>query len=78
LALVGDPDLIFLDEPTTGFDPAARRQAWSTIRSLCELGDIPEVPAQSRTLEADRVLILTTEPVPGRPGDHDLGDRAGR
>ena len=38
LALVGEPDLIFLDEPTTGFDPAARRQAWSTIRSLCELG----------------------------------------
>jgi ABC-type multidrug transport system ATPase subunit len=38
LALVGDPELIFLDEPTTGFDPAARRQAWSTIRSLCELG----------------------------------------
>ena len=38
LALVGDPDLIFLDEPTTGFDPAARRHAWSTIRSLCELG----------------------------------------
>src|SRR6202030_3866795 len=38
LALVGDPELIFLDEPTTGFDPAARRQAWATIRSLCELG----------------------------------------
>ena len=38
LALVGDPDLIFLDEPTTGFDPAARRHAWSTIRSLGELG----------------------------------------
>jgi ABC-2 type transport system ATP-binding protein len=38
LALVGDPDLIFLDEPTTGFDPGARRQAWATIRSLCELG----------------------------------------
>jgi ABC-2 type transport system ATP-binding protein len=38
LALVGDPDLIFLDEPTTGFDPAARRQAWSAIRSLCDLG----------------------------------------
>jgi len=38
LALVGDPDLIFLDEPTTGFDPGARRQAWSTIRSLGELG----------------------------------------
>jgi ABC-2 type transport system ATP-binding protein len=38
LGLVGDPDLLFLDEPTTGFDPGARRQAWSTIRSLCELG----------------------------------------
>ena len=38
LALVGDPELIFLDEPTTGFDPAARRQAWDTIRGLRELG----------------------------------------
>jgi ABC-2 type transport system ATP-binding protein len=38
LALIGDPELIFLDEPTTGFDPAARRQAWETIRGLRELG----------------------------------------
>ena len=38
LALVGDPELVFLDEPTTGFDPAARRQAWETIRGLRELG----------------------------------------
>jgi ABC-2 type transport system ATP-binding protein len=38
LALVGDPDLIFLDEPTTGFDPAARRAAWEMIRSLRSLG----------------------------------------
>ncbi|MDP9345013.1 MAG: ABC transporter ATP-binding protein [Actinomycetota bacterium] len=38
LALIGDPELIFLDEPTTGFDPAARRNAWSAIRSLQELG----------------------------------------
>jgi ABC-2 type transport system ATP-binding protein len=38
LALVGDPELIFLDEPTTGFDPAARRAAWQVIRSLRELG----------------------------------------
>jgi ABC-2 type transport system ATP-binding protein len=38
LALVGDPELIFLDEPTTGFDPQARRAAWETIRSLRELG----------------------------------------
>ena len=38
LALVGDPELIFLDEPTTGFDPGARRRAWETIRSLSGLG----------------------------------------
>jgi ABC-2 type transport system ATP-binding protein len=38
LALVGDPELIFLDEPTTGFDPGARRRAWETIRSLSSLG----------------------------------------
>jgi ABC-2 type transport system ATP-binding protein len=38
LALVGDPELIFLDEPTTGFDPAARRSSWETIRSLRGLG----------------------------------------
>jgi len=38
VALVGDPDLVFLDEPTTGFDPAARRAAWNMIRSLRSLG----------------------------------------
>src|SRR6059058_833403 len=38
VALVGDPDLVFLDEPTTGFDPAARRRAWDTIRGLRSLG----------------------------------------
>jgi ABC-2 type transport system ATP-binding protein len=38
LALVGDPELVFLDEPTTGFDPAARRTAWGVVRTLKELG----------------------------------------
>ena len=38
VALVGDPDLVFLDEPTTGFDPAARRAAWEMIRSLRSIG----------------------------------------
>jgi ABC-2 type transport system ATP-binding protein len=38
LALIGNPDLIFLDEPTTGFDPSARREAWETIRNLRTLG----------------------------------------
>jgi ABC-2 type transport system ATP-binding protein len=121
LALVGDPDVIFLDEPTTGFDPAARRQAWSTVQSLGELGktvfltthymeeaqyladrvavmsageiiatgrpdelggrdlrpaevrftlppgwslgDVPEVPSTGRSMEGDRVVVFTTEPV---------------
>ena len=38
LGLIGDPEILFLDEPTTGFDPAARRAAWDMIRSLRELG----------------------------------------
>jgi ABC-2 type transport system ATP-binding protein len=38
IALVGDPELLFLDEPTTGFDPAARRAAWEVVRSLSDLG----------------------------------------
>jgi ABC-2 type transport system ATP-binding protein len=38
LGLIGDPELVFLDEPTTGFDPGARRTAWDTVRNLRELG----------------------------------------
>lgn len=61
LALIGDPELIFLDEPTTGFDPAARRTAWQTVRSLCELGKTVLLTThyleEAQTL-ADRVAIL--------------------
>ena len=61
LALVGDPELIFLDEPTTGFDPAARRQAWETIRGLRALGTT--ILLTTHYLEeahalADRLAIL--------------------
>jgi len=63
LALVGDPDLIFLDEPTTGFDPGARRQAWSTIRSLGELGRTIFLTThfmdEAQQL-ADRVAVMRT------------------
>ena len=38
IALVGDPDLVFLDEPTTGFDPGARREAWEAIAALRDVG----------------------------------------
>ena len=61
LALVGDPELVFLDEPTTGFDPAARRQAWETIRGLRTLGKsillTTHYMEEAQTL-ADRVAIL--------------------
>jgi ABC-2 type transport system ATP-binding protein len=61
LALVGDPDLLFLDEPTTGFDPTARQAAWDLVRSLREAGK--SVLLTTHYLEeaqalADRVGIL--------------------
>src|SRR5436309_530058 len=61
VALVGDPDLLFLDEPTTGFDPAARRAAWEMIRSLRSLGKT--VLLTTHYLDeaeqlADRVAVL--------------------
>ena len=62
IALVGDPDLIFLDEPTTGFDPAARRAAWEMIRNLRSLGKT--VLLTTHYLDeaeqlADRVAVLS-------------------
>jgi ABC-2 type transport system ATP-binding protein len=61
LALIGDPELVFLDEPTTGFDPAARRTAWTTIRSLRELGKTVLLTThyldEAQAL-ADRVAII--------------------
>jgi ABC-2 type transport system ATP-binding protein len=61
LALVGDPDLIFLDEPTTGFDPAARRTAWELIRSFRALGKTVLLTThyldEAQQL-ADRVAVL--------------------
>ena len=61
IALVGDPELIFLDEPTTGFDPHARRQAWETLRSLRSLGKT--IVLTTHYLDeaeqvADRVAVL--------------------
>jgi len=61
LALVGDPQLVFLDEPTTGFDPAARRTAWEMIRSLRSLGKTVLLTThyldEAQQL-ADRVAVL--------------------
>jgi ABC-2 type transport system ATP-binding protein len=61
VALVGDPELLFLDEPTTGFDPAARRTAWDTIRSLGELGKTILLTThyiEEAAQLADRVAVL--------------------
>jgi ABC-2 type transport system ATP-binding protein len=61
VALVGDPELLFLDEPTTGFDPAARRNAWETIRSLRELGKTILLTThyiEEAAQLADRVAVL--------------------
>jgi ABC-2 type transport system ATP-binding protein len=59
LALIGDPELVFLDEPTTGFDPAARRQAWDTVRSLQELGKTVLLTTHYLDeAQADRVAII--------------------
>jgi len=74
LALVGDPELIFLDEPTTGFDPAARRGAWETIRSLRALGKT--ILLTTHYLDeaeqlSDRVAVLREGLIvaEGRPAD---------
>jgi ABC-2 type transport system ATP-binding protein len=82
LALVGDPELIFLDEPTTGFDPAARRDAWDTIRSLKALGKT--VVLTTHYLEeahvlADRVAIVKDGRIlaEGAPGELGAGEGAG-
>ncbi len=76
LALVGDPELIFLDEPTTGFDPAARRNAWDTIRSLRELGKTVLLTThyldEAQAL-ADRVAIIKDGRILAEGAPHELG-----
>jgi ABC-2 type transport system ATP-binding protein len=78
LALVGDPDLLFLDEPTTGFDPHARRQAWSTIRSLCSLGKTVFLTThfmdEAQHL-ADRVAVMAAGSIVASGPPQELGGR---
>ena len=78
LALIGDPELLFLDEPTTGFDPSARRQAWETIAGLRDLGKTVFLTThymdEAQRL-ADRVAILARGEVVARGTPEDLGDR---
>jgi ABC-2 type transport system ATP-binding protein len=78
MALVGDPELLFLDEPTTGFDPQARRQAWDVVSGLRDLGKTVFLTThymdEAQRL-ADRVAIIAGGEIVARGRPQDLGDR---
>ena len=78
LALVGDPELLFLDEPTTGFDPAARHQAWDVIANLRELGKTVLLTThymdEAQAL-ADRVGIIRDGAIIAEGTVDDIGGR---
>ncbi len=77
VALVGDPELVFLDEPTTGFDPAARREAWSMIEGLKALGKTVFLTThymdEAQHL-ADRVAILRAGKIVAIGAPDELGE----
>jgi ABC-2 type transport system ATP-binding protein len=81
MALIGDPELLFLDEPTTGFDPSARRQAWETIAGLRDLGKTVFLTThymdEAQRL-ADRVTVISAGEIVARGTPEDLGDRESR
>jgi len=78
MALIGDPELLFLDEPTTGFDPSARRQAWEAIAGLRDLGKTVFLTThymdEAQRL-ADRVTIIARGEIVASGTPDDLGDR---
>ncbi len=79
LGIVGDPDLIFLDEPTTGFDPSARRQAWEVIGNLTSLGKTILLTThymdEAQAL-ADRVAVIDRGLIVAEGTPDTLGGRA--
>ena len=81
IALVGDPELVFLDEPTTGFDPAARRNAWELVRSLRGLGKTVLLTThyldEAQQL-ADRVAVIVAGEIVrlGKPSELIAGTHA--
>jgi ABC-2 type transport system ATP-binding protein len=80
LGIVGDPDLIFLDEPTTGFDPSARRNSWSLIQNLRSLGKTILLTThymdEAQNL-ADRVAVIAGGVIIAEGTPDTLGGRAG-
>lgn len=78
LGMVGNPDLLFLDEPTTGFDPAARRRSWEAIRGLSAKGTT--VVLTTHYLEeaqelADRVIVMAGGRIVADGPPDTLGER---
>jgi ABC-2 type transport system ATP-binding protein len=78
LALIGDPELIFLDEPTTGFDPSARHMAWDVVRGLRDLGKTVFLTThfmdEAENL-ADRILILAAGKIVAEGTPETIGGR---
>jgi ABC-2 type transport system ATP-binding protein len=81
IGIIGDPDLIFLDEPTTGFDPTARRDAWNMIEGLKALGKTVFLTThymdEAQHL-ADRVAILRDGRIVAQGRTEELGESLGR
>jgi ABC-2 type transport system ATP-binding protein len=78
IALVGDPDLLFLDEPTTGFDPSARREAWEVVKSLAGLGKTVLLTTHymdEAQYLADRVAVIAAGRIVAEGPPSTLGDR---
>lgn len=79
LALIGDPELIFLDEPTTGFDPTARRQAWDVVSGLRDLGKTVFLTThfmdEAEAL-ADRIIILAAGKIVASGTPQTIGGRS--
>jgi ABC-2 type transport system ATP-binding protein len=78
LALIGDPELIFLDEPTTGFDPAARRATWDVIAGLRSLGKTIFLTThfmdEAERL-ADRIAVIASGQIVAQGTPQTLGGR---
>jgi ABC-2 type transport system ATP-binding protein len=78
LALIGDPELIFLDEPTTGFDPAARRASWDVIAGLRDLGKTVFLTThymEEAERLADRIAVIADGAIIARGTPQTLGGR---
>jgi ABC-2 type transport system ATP-binding protein len=78
LGIVGDPDLIFLDEPTTGFDPSARRQAWTIVKNLTSLGKTVLLTTHymdEAQFLADSVAVIANGKIVAEGTPDSLGDR---